>query len=151
LVCLCASDRAHFPDVANLAGLRTWRCRNLPGPRSTLRSSGRRLWPRYKWQLHGRLPQLADRLHRQSDAPKRLLLKWRNEFRPELKAEGYSRCVIELESIDETVKLTITHEMDSPDSKFLEAVSAGWPRILSNLKSLLESGDVALKLQRVRL
>ncbi len=27
----------------------------------------------------------------------------------------------------------------------LEAVSAGWPRILSNLKSLLETGEVALK------
>jgi len=61
----------------------------------------------------------------ESDAPKRLLLKWRNEFRPELKVEGYSRCVIELEPIDESVKLTITHEMDSPDSRFLEAVSGG--------------------------
>ena len=79
------------------------------------------------------------------DCPKRLVLKWRNEFRPELKSEGYSQCTIELEPIGEAVKLTITHEIDHPDSKFIEAVSGGWPRILSNLKSLLETGEVVLK------
>jgi uncharacterized protein YndB with AHSA1/START domain len=81
----------------------------------------------------------------ESDPPRRLVLKWRNEFRPELKAEGYSRCTIELEPMDSAVKLTITHEIQRPDSKFIEAVSGGWPRILSNLKSLLETGQVALK------
>jgi uncharacterized protein YndB with AHSA1/START domain len=83
------------------------------------------------------------------DRPKRLVLKWRNEFKPELKSEGYSQCTIELElelePIGEAVKLTITHEIDRPDSKLIEAVSGGWPRILSNLKSLLETGEVALK------
>ena len=75
---------------------------------------------------------------------KRLVLKWRNEFRPELKAEGYARCVIELERVSDAVKLTITHTMDRADSKFIEAVSGGWPRILSNLKSLLETGQIVL-------
>jgi uncharacterized protein YndB with AHSA1/START domain len=79
------------------------------------------------------------------DRPKRLVIKWRNEFRPELKAEGYSRCTMQLEPVDGTVKLTITHEMEQPGSKFIEAVSSGWPRILSNLKSLLETGEVALE------
>ena len=79
------------------------------------------------------------------DPPKRLVLKWRNEFKPELKAEGYSRCAIDLEPIADAVKLTITHQIDHPGSKFIEAVSGGWPRILSNLKSLLETGEVALK------
>jgi uncharacterized protein YndB with AHSA1/START domain len=78
----------------------------------------------------------------ESDPPKRLVLKWRNEFKAELKAEGYSRCTIDLEPVDGAVKLTITHEMDGPGSKFIEAVSGGWPRILSNLKSLLETGKV---------
>ena len=81
----------------------------------------------------------------ESDPPRRLVLKWRNEFRPELKSEGYSQCTIELEPVGEAVKLTITHEMDHPGSKFIEAVSGGWPRILSNLKSLLETGEVVLK------
>lgn len=79
------------------------------------------------------------------DPPKRLVLKWRNEFRAELKAEGYASCTIELEPMAEAVKLTITHAMDRADSKLIEAVSGGWPRILSNLKSLLETGEVALK------
>src|SRR5262245_59673190 len=74
------------------------------------------------------------------DKPKRLDLKWRHELQPELRAEGYSRCVIELEPSDETVKLTITHEIDKSGSKFIEAVSSGWPKILSSVKSLLETG-----------
>jgi uncharacterized protein YndB with AHSA1/START domain len=81
----------------------------------------------------------------EADPPRRLVLKWLNEFRPELKSEGYSRCTMELEPIADAVKLTITHEMDGYGTKFIEAVSGGWPRILSNLKSLLETGDVALK------
>ena len=78
------------------------------------------------------------------DRPRRLVLKWRNEFKPELKAEGYSLCTFELEAMGGAVKLTITHALDRPDSKFIEAVSGGWPRILSNLKSLLETGTIAL-------
>jgi uncharacterized protein YndB with AHSA1/START domain len=79
------------------------------------------------------------------DPPKRLVLKWRNEFKLEMKAEGYSRCSIELEKMDGAVKLTITHVMDRAGSKFIEAVSGGWPRILSNLKSLLETGEPVVK------
>jgi uncharacterized protein YndB with AHSA1/START domain len=85
----------------------------------------------------------------EADRPKRLVLKWRNEFRPELKAEGYSRCTIDLEPAGDAVKLTITHGIDREGSKFIEAVSGGWPRILSNLKSLLETGEVALKTKEV--
>jgi uncharacterized protein YndB with AHSA1/START domain len=74
------------------------------------------------------------------DRPRRLVLAWRNEFRPDLKAEGFSRATFELEPAGENVKLTVTHEMDRPGSKFIEAVSNGWPGILSSLKSLLETG-----------
>lgn len=84
--------------------------------------------------------------------PKRLVLKWRNEFKPELKAEGYSRCTMEIDIADyypdrggKAVKLTITHELDGEGMKFIEAVSGGWPKVLSNLKSLLETGDIAFK------
>jgi uncharacterized protein YndB with AHSA1/START domain len=81
----------------------------------------------------------------ESEPPRRLVLKWRNEFRPELKADGYSRCTFELEPLEGAVKLTITHTVERTDSKFIEAVSGGWPRILANLKSLLETGQVVLK------
>jgi uncharacterized protein YndB with AHSA1/START domain len=71
---------------------------------------------------------------------KRLVLSWRNEFKPELRAEGYSRMTYELEQQGEMVKLTVVHEMEKPGSKFIEAVSNGWPVILASLKSLLETG-----------
>ncbi|QND38036.1 ATPase [Rhizobium leguminosarum bv. viciae] len=79
------------------------------------------------------------------DPPKRLVLKWRNEFMPELKAEGYSQCVMEIEAVNDTAtKLTVTHSIAVENSKLINAVSGGWPRILSNLKSLIETGEVVL-------
>lgn len=75
------------------------------------------------------------------DPPRRLVLTWRNEFMPELRAEGYSKLTYELEPQGTTVKFTLTHEMDRPDSKLIEAVSGGWPMILASLKSLLETGE----------
>ena len=78
------------------------------------------------------------------DPPKRLVLKWRNEWNPEMKAEGYSRCTFDLEPVTGVVKLTVTHAIDRAQSKFIGAVSGGWPKILSNLKSLLETGTIAL-------
>jgi len=72
---------------------------------------------------------------------RRLVLSWRNEFKPELRAEGYSRMTYLLEQQDDMVKLTVMHEIDKPGAKFIEAVSGGWPLILASLKSLLETGQ----------
>jgi uncharacterized protein YndB with AHSA1/START domain len=80
----------------------------------------------------------------EADPPRRLVLKWRNEWKPELKAEGFSRCTYELEPVEGAVKLTISHEVDQPESKFIGAVSGGWPRVISNLKSYLETGEAAM-------
>ncbi|MFI4940532.1 MAG: SRPBCC family protein [Burkholderiales bacterium] len=73
--------------------------------------------------------------------PCRLVLSWRNEFMPEMRADGYSRMTCELEPQGDTVKLTLAHEIDKPESKFIEAISNGWPIILSSLKTLLETGS----------
>src|SRR5947208_6382660 len=75
------------------------------------------------------------------EPPRRHVLKWRNEFRPELKAEGYSRLTYELEPEGKSVKLTVIHEIEKEGSKFIEAVSNGWPHILASLKSFLETGE----------
>ena len=72
---------------------------------------------------------------------KKLVLTWRNEFMPEIRAEGYSRLTCELEPVGESVKLTLTHEMDRRESKLIDAISQGWPHILASLKSLLETGE----------
>ena len=78
------------------------------------------------------------------DRPRRIVLKWKHERRPELAAEGYARCSMDLERQDGAVKLTISHTIELANSKLIEAVSGGWPLILSNLKSLLETGQVLL-------
>jgi uncharacterized protein YndB with AHSA1/START domain len=75
---------------------------------------------------------------------RRLVIRWQNEWNPELKAEGPSRCTFEIEPAGSAVKLSVTHEIEQPDSKLINAVSGGWPRVLSNLKSLLETGEPAL-------
>lgn len=74
------------------------------------------------------------------NAPHRLVLTWRSEWMPEAKAEGYGRMVAEVEAAGDATKLTLTHSIDVEDSKLIAAVSGGWPRILTNLKSLLETG-----------
>ncbi|MGA8660312.1 MAG: SRPBCC domain-containing protein [Chthoniobacterales bacterium] len=71
-------------------------------------------------------------------------LRWRNEFKPEYKAEGWSLCVMEIEPVGEATKLTVSHSMERDGSELIRAVSGGWPQILSNLKSLLETGSVVL-------
>jgi uncharacterized protein YndB with AHSA1/START domain len=76
--------------------------------------------------------------------PRRLAIRWRHELTPELKAEGWSLCTMDLETSGEAVKLTVTHSIERENSKFIGAVSNGWPQILSNLKSLLETGTTVL-------
>jgi uncharacterized protein YndB with AHSA1/START domain len=75
------------------------------------------------------------------EPPRRLVLTWRNEMKPEQRTEGYSRVTYGLEKQGASVKLTILHEMDKPGSKLLQSVSDGWPLILASLKSLLETGE----------
>lgn len=81
----------------------------------------------------------------EAEPPRRLVIRWQQQIKPELKAEGESLCTMELEPIGATVKLSITHTIEREPSKFIEAVSVGWPKILSNLKSLLETGSIALE------
>jgi len=75
------------------------------------------------------------------EKPNRLVIKWRHEFHSDLKAEGYSRCLYELEPADDAVRLVVRHEMDRSESRFIAAVSDGWPKVLSSLKSLMETGE----------
>jgi len=80
----------------------------------------------------------------ESEPPRRLVILWRHQITPELRAEGESRCTMELESSGEAVKLSITHTIEREPSYFIAAVSGGWPKIIANLKSLLETGSIVL-------
>jgi uncharacterized protein YndB with AHSA1/START domain len=81
----------------------------------------------------------------EAQPPRRLVIRWQHQNKPELKAEGESRCTMELEPSGAAVKLSITHAIEGEPSKFIAAVSGGWPRIISNLKSLLETGSTVLQ------
>lgn len=81
----------------------------------------------------------------EADPPRRLVIRWQNQWKPELKAEGASLCTMELEPSGPAVKLSITHSLERDPSEFITAVSGGWPKVLSNLKSLLETGSIALE------
>jgi uncharacterized protein YndB with AHSA1/START domain len=89
----------------------------------------------------GRLDSTGEIL--ESEPSRRLAYKWLHE-RPELKAEVYARCTMELEPVGKAVKLSIAHDTGYADSKFIELVSVSWPKVLSNLKSLLETGEVVV-------
>jgi uncharacterized protein YndB with AHSA1/START domain len=81
----------------------------------------------------------------ESDPPRRLVIRWRHQNKPELKAEGDSLCTMEIEPSSTAVKLSITHTIEREPSQLIAAVSGGWPKVLSNLKSLLETGSIAME------
>jgi uncharacterized protein YndB with AHSA1/START domain len=81
----------------------------------------------------------------EAEPPRRLVIRWQNQFKPELKAEGESLCTMELEPSGTAVKLSITHTIEREPSTLIAAVSGGWPKVISNLKSLLETGSAVLQ------
>jgi len=81
----------------------------------------------------------------EAEPPRRLVIRWQHQNKPELKAEGNSYCTMELEPVGAAVKLSITHSIEREPSQLIAAVSGGWPKIISNLKSLLETGSIALQ------
>jgi uncharacterized protein YndB with AHSA1/START domain len=81
----------------------------------------------------------------EADPPRRLVIRWQNQARPELEAEGESLCTMELEPSGAAVKISITHTIEREPSNLIAAVSGGWPKVISNLKSLLETGSTVLQ------
>ncbi len=56
-------------------------------------------------------------------------------------AEPRSKVTFDLEPQGDYVKLTVVHDGFEPGSAVLPGISAGWPMVLSGLKTLLETGD----------
>jgi uncharacterized protein YndB with AHSA1/START domain len=101
--------------------------------------------PGSPWQLISSSGQVFDAGEIvESVPPRRLVIRWQHQNKPELKAEGPSLCTMELEPTGAAVKLSVTHTIEREGSKLIEAVSGGWPKVLSNLKSLLETGSIAV-------
>jgi uncharacterized protein YndB with AHSA1/START domain/DNA-binding transcriptional ArsR family regulator len=64
------------------------------------------------------------------------------ERRSRLAAERRSKVTFEIEPIDgEQVKLTVIHDDLERDGLLASMISGGWPRVIANLKTLLETGE----------
>ena len=63
------------------------------------------------------------------------------EHRAKIAAEPRSKVTFEIEQEGEFVRLLVVHDGFAPESAIMPGISQGWPRILSSLKSLLETGE----------
>ena len=85
----------------------------------------------------------------EADPPRKLVHSYRWLFNDDTKAEGFSRLTWEIEPTQSGFcRLTVVHELENQpgmaaavSSKFNEQGAGGWAWILSDLKSLLETGE----------
>jgi uncharacterized protein YndB with AHSA1/START domain len=73
----------------------------------------------------------------ESVANKRLVLTWADPADAADPAK-HSRVAIDIGTVGEMVRLTVTHDELTPDMQ--RKITYGWPRVLSSLKSFLETG-----------
>ena len=85
----------------------------------------------------------------EADPPRKLVQTWRMLMDPDLQAEGFTRLTYEIEPGEYGTKLTVIHELEGAPKLAalvdgqLESTGAGggWAWVLSDLKSLLETGE----------
>lgn len=75
----------------------------------------------------------------ETDPPTRLVVTF--EDSDEERPAGPSVVTFLVEPHEGIVRLTVTHE-NLPDEAMRAGISRGWPAVLANLKSMLETGDV---------
>ncbi|HEU5211424.1 MAG TPA: metalloregulator ArsR/SmtB family transcription factor [Gaiellaceae bacterium] len=106
------------------------------------------------WHNHGVTIADPEQVVLESDPYRRLSYTW-HTLTPELAevhgfsdevvakvaGEGRSKVTFEIEQLDELCKLTVVHDGFEAGSTMLELVSGGWPHVLSELKTLLETGE----------
>lgn len=76
----------------------------------------------------------------EAEPPNRLAITFEDSVGEE-RPNGPSVVTFLVEPHDDIVRLTVTHE-NLPNAEMLNGISRGWPAVLANLKSLLETGDV---------
>ncbi len=75
----------------------------------------------------------------ESAPPRRLVLTWADPADAADRAK-HTRVTFEIEPVADMVRLTVTHDELKPGSEMQRKISNGWPRVLSSLKSFLETG-----------
>jgi uncharacterized protein YndB with AHSA1/START domain/DNA-binding transcriptional ArsR family regulator len=107
------------------------------------------------WHQRGTTIADPEQVVLESDPYRRLSYTW-HTFTPELAAsldvtgeareriaaEQRSKVTFDIEPLGDLLKLTVVHDGFEPGSVMVSMVSNGWPKVLSNLKTLLETGEV---------
>ena len=75
----------------------------------------------------------------ESVPPHRLVISWADVA--ERANTEHSRVTFEIERIEDLVRLNVIHDKLKAGSITAGKISTGWPRVLSSLKSLLETGS----------
>jgi uncharacterized protein YndB with AHSA1/START domain len=109
---------------------------------------------RMTWDLFGISISDPDQVVLESDPYRRLSYSWHtfspelaaaldvtDEARDRIAAEPRSKVTFDIEALGDLVKLTVVHDGFEPGSLMVAMVSQGWPPILANLKTLLETGE----------
>jgi len=92
---------------------------------------------------------VVDGVVEEADPPRKLVHTYRFLFSDANKAEGFTRVTWEIEKVAAGFcRLTVTHELENApitagmvSSKFSEQGTGGWAWILSDMKTLLETGS----------
>lgn len=106
------------------------------------------------WDGHGGRTEDPAQVILESEPCRRLSYTW-HTFTPEwaeaagvsdevlgkVTEEPRSKVTFDIEPLGELVKLTVVHDGFEPGSTVLELVGQGWPHLLSDLKTLLETGE----------
>ena len=75
----------------------------------------------------------------EAQAPRRLVTTWADP-QDRARRDRHTRVTFDIEPVADMVRLTVTHDELQAGSDMQRKITAGWPRVLSSLKSLLETG-----------
>lgn len=79
------------------------------------------------------------------EPPHRLVLTWAVPGEEDDEAKQ-TRVTIVIDEVAGVSRLTLAHDLLEPGSKMLAGITEGWPKVLSSLKSLLETGTALPRL-----
>ena len=104
------------------------------------------------WHTYGVTIADPEQVVLEADPPRRLSYTWHtftrelaevhdlgDEVLAEASREPRSKVTFEIEPQGDQCKLTVVHDGFDPGSTVLRLISGGWPRVLSDLKTLLET------------
>src|SRR5687768_15769083 len=84
-------------------------------------------------------PPIVEGENLEVDPPRRLVQSFRALWSDDVKDEGTSRVTWEIEEIEDSCRLVVTHDQLRDGAN--DELYGGWPMVLSGLKTLLETGE----------